>query len=102
MTATLLDKWRELAKREVAAARGNKVYEVTFDQKKNNRPDPEIRAWVLKSLAKQRYTTKQLRARANITNERMYNILADLEASGLVKQRRVVIDAHSQSQWSLK
>ena len=90
-----------IAPKEVAAARDNHAYAATWNSKKPNKTDLELRATVLDALAERPYTTMQLRAKANVYKERMYAILAKMENDGLVRQRRVVIKGNSQSEWRL-
>ena len=90
-----------VAPREVAAARANGAYAATWDSKKPNQTDLQLRATVLDALAERPYTTMQLRAKTNTYKERIYALLAKMESDGLVRQRRVVIKGNSQSEWRL-
>ena len=90
-----------VAPREVAAARANGAYAATWNSKKPNKTDLELRATVLDALAERPYTTMQLRAKTNTYKERIYALLAKMESDGLVRQRRVVIKGNSQSEWRL-
>jgi hypothetical protein len=90
-----------VAPREVAAARANGAYAATWNSKKPNRTDMQLRATVLDALAERPYTTMQLRAKCQTYKERIYALLAKMENDGLVRQRRVVIKGNSQSEWRL-
>ena len=90
-----------VAPREVAAARANGAYAATWNSKKPNKTDLELRAHILDMLAPRPLTTMQLRAKTNVYKERIYALLAKMESDGLVRQRRVVIKGNSQSEWRL-
>ena len=92
---------RDNDRQEIASARANGAYAATWNSKKPNKTDLELRATVLDALTKRPYTTMQLRAKANVYKERMYALLAKMENDGLVQQRRVVIKGNSQSEWRL-
>jgi len=90
-----------VAPREVEAARASGTYAATWDSKKPNKTDLQLRARILDALADRPYTTTQLRAKANVSRERMYTVLARLEDENLLKSKRVVVNARPQSQWRL-
>ena len=98
---TMLDQWRELAKQEVEAARANDTYQVTWDSKKPNKTDLQLRAHILDMLAPRPLTTMQIRNRVGINRQRMYALLAMMEDDHLLKSKRVVVNGLSQSQWRL-
>ena len=90
-----------VAPREVAAARANDVYAITWDSKKPNKTDSELRAHVLDILADRPLTTMQIRSRVGVSKERMYSVLAEMEGECLLKSKRVSVNGRAQSQWSL-
>ena len=90
-----------VAPREVASARANGTYAATWNSKKPNKTDLQLRVRVIDILAERPHTTMQLRAKTNTYKERIYALLAKMESDGLVRQRRVVIKGKSQSQWRL-
>ena len=90
-----------IAPKEIAAARANNTYQVTWSSKKPNKTDMELRAHILDMLAPRPLTTMQIRARVGISKQRMYALLAKLEDENLLKSKRVVVNGLSQSQWRL-
>ena len=88
-----------VAPREIAAARAAGAYAATWNSKKPNKTDFELRATVLDLLDKKALTTEQIRVRTNIYKQRAYALLARMEGEGLIKSRRVVIRGQSHSEW---
>ena len=90
-----------VAPREVAAARANRTYEVTWNQKKHTATDYEIRLKILDLLAARPMTTEELRSRIGTTRTRAYNFMYKMEGDGLVKSKRVQVSGTSRALWSL-
>jgi erythromycin esterase-like protein len=90
-----------VAPREVAAARANGAYAATWNSKKPNQTDMQLRATGMLALAMTIKTIDEVGAKTNVYKERMYALLAKMENDGLVRQRRVVIKGNSQSEWRL-
>lgn len=88
-----------VAPREVAAARANGAYAATWNSKKPNKTDIELRAAILDMIVSKPLTTMQIRNRIGVSKERMYAVMAKLEDERLVKSTRVVVKGNSQSQW---
>ena len=91
-----------VAPREVAAARANGTYQVTWISKKPKPTDPQLlRASVLDMLSARPLTTDQVRARIATTRPQAYKLLQKMECDGLVKSSKVVVNGFSQLRWSL-
>ena len=90
-----------VAPREVAAARANGTYSATWNSKKPNKTDLELRAKVLDMLSSRPLTTEQVRARTSTARPQAYALLQKMEYDGLVKSRKVVVDGSSTCEWRL-
>ena len=96
---TMLDQWRELASKEVAAAKAAGTYSATWDVKKPKPTDMQLRAKVLDMLSARPLTTEQVRARTATARPQAYALLMKMECDGIVKSRKVVVGGFSVCEW---
>ena len=89
-----------VAPREVAAARANGVYAATWNSKPRGQPDHVRRAQALDLVSNRPQTTKQLRARLQLTITSTYRLMCRLERDGLVSHSYINLNGNAQALWS--